>query len=258
MDNHTDSGSPAISLGMTENINPDRLRELERFAEIGRLSAVLLHEINNPLTAAMLWLEQCGAQQSPHIRYARSSMRLMHRYVEAARQQLRPESRYRNFCVQEELEQAGHVLAPLAKRRGIRLSFASADGCRLYGDPVKFQQIIANLVRNAIDAYDNCPPSRGHKPVRLDLRVCRDYLIIKVADRGCGMTDDQLKRLFEPFYSTKCPGGEGLGLGLFAVKRFVEKDFRGIINVTSSMRRGTTFTVRFRLVPREDGRRSSL
>ncbi len=252
MDNHADSRSQTISLGISDNVNPDRIRELERFAEIGRLSAVLLHEINNPLTAAMLWLEQCSGQQSPHIRYARSSMRLMHRYVEAARQQLRPESRYRNFCVQAELEQAGHVLAPLAKRRGIRLSLASGGGCKLYGDPVKFQQIIANLVRNAMDAYDNCPPSRDHKPVRLDLRVCQDYLVIKVTDRGCGMTGAQLKQLFEPFYSTKCRSGQGLGLGLFAVKRFIEKDFRGSIDVTSSRRRGTTFTVRFRRVPRKN------
>jgi two-component system C4-dicarboxylate transport sensor histidine kinase DctB len=251
MDDHTNSRPAAINLGTLDGVNPDRLGELERFAEIGRLSAVLLHEINNPLTAAMLWLEQCNGQQSPHIRYARSSVRLMHRYVEAARQQLRFENRYRNFCVQAELDQAGHVLEALAKRRGIRLSFAPAGGCKLYGDPVKFQQIIANLVRNAIDAYDNCPPSRGHKPVRLDLRVCQDYLVIKVADKGCGMSGDQLRRLFEPFYSTKRRGGQGLGLGLFAVKRFIEKDFRGTISVTSSKRRGTTFTVRFRLVPRQ-------
>lgn len=248
MDNHTTVRPVAIGVGISEKISPDRLQELERLAEIGRLSASLLHEINNPLTAAMIWLEQCNGQQ-PHIRHVRSSIRLLHRYVEAARQQLRRESRHRIFLVDTELEQARHILAPLALRRGVSLSFASAGDCRLYGDPVKFQQIIANLVRNAIDAYDDWPQNRGHKQVRLDLCIRQDYLVLKVSDRGCGITDEQLKRLFEPFYSTKCLAGKGLGLGLSAVKRFMENDFQGTITVRSSERGGTTFTAKFRLVP---------
>lgn len=236
-----------VDMEVPQTVNADRLKELERMAEIGRLSAGLLHEINNPLTAAMLWLEQCSEQQ-PHIRHARTSINLMRRYVEAARQQLRHEGGRRHFCIGSELEQARHVLAPLARSRGIRLSFSSAVDCTLYGDPVKFQQIIANLVRNAMDAYDNYPPSRGHRAVRLDLHVRQDHLIVVVSDRGCGMTGEQLKFIFEPFYSTKCRAGKGLGLGMSAVKRYVENDFQGTIRVRSSKRHGTTFTVRFRLV----------
>lgn len=235
----------AIGSGIAETISPDRLQELERLAEIGRLSASLLHEINNPLTAAMLWLEQCNGQH-PHIRHVRSSIRVLHRYVEAAKQQLRREGRHRTFRVDAELRQAHRVLEPLAAGRGVKLSFASAGGCRLYGDPVKFQQIIANLVRNAIDAYEDWPPGPGNRPVRLDLCLRQDYLILNVSDRGCGMTDEQLKRLFEPFYSTKCLAGKGLGLGLAAVKRFIENDFQGTITVRSSKHGGTTFTAKFR------------
>ena len=59
------SSSAVIGLALLGEINLERLRELEHFAEIGRLSASLLHEISNPLTAAMLWLEQYDNQHSP-------------------------------------------------------------------------------------------------------------------------------------------------------------------------------------------------
>ncbi len=237
-----------MGLGNSGKINPERLQELERFAEIGRLSASMLHEINNPLTAAMLWLEQCNVQQ-PHIQHARSSIHLLHRYVEAARQQLRREGRRRDFCVQSELEQAWHVLAPLARRREVSLRFASAEDCILHGDPVRFQQIIANLVRNAIDAYDNCPPGSRRKSVRLDVHARQDHLVIEVSDRGCGIASNQLERLFEPFYTTKGGTGLGLGIGLSAAKRSIETDFRGSIKVRSSKRRGTKFIVKLSTAP---------
>ncbi|MGH7193803.1 MAG: sensor histidine kinase, partial [Candidatus Saccharimonadales bacterium] len=234
-------GTPASG-----EVNRDRLLELERFAAIGRLSAVLLHEISNPLTAAALWLEQCGNHGSPHMSHVRRSVDLMQRYVEAARQQVRQGSGYQNFSVKDELEQTRQVLAPLARRHGIRLHFGPAEGFTLRGDPVKFQQIIANLVRNAMDSYDHCPAG-SYKPVCLDLRRRGGHMIMEVVDHGCGIDRKQLQQLFEPFYSTKGGTGRGLGLGLFAVKRSVERDFHGCIRVRSSRRRGTRFIIRIRL-----------
>lgn len=231
---------------MTEppHVSPDHMKELERFAEIGRLSAGLLHEISSPLTAAILWLEQCG-NHTPYIKHARHSIRVLQRYVEAARQQIRRESNFRDFALQPELDQVRQLLEPLARRRGISLRFAQTHGREPRGDPVKFQQIIANLVRNAIDAYDTCPPSRVHKPVRLVIRARPNRLIIEVSDRGCGIPPDQLDKLFEPFYSTKVGNGMGLGIGLSAVKRLIEDDFHGSIMATSSTGRGTRFTAVF-------------
>lgn len=226
--------------------SPEHLSELERFAEIGRLSASLLHEISNPLTSALIWLERCSAKQSPYISHVSASVRLLQRYVEAARQQVRRESRSGHFYVRSELEQVRHVLSALAATRGVSLRFEQPRGCKMYGDPVKFQQIIANLLRNAIDAYDS-RPAGGYKPVRLRLRVGRDFLVIEVSDRGCGIAEDQLEHIFRPFYSTKAADGMGLGIGLFAVKRSIEDDFGGSIRVVSSSRRGTKFTARLRI-----------
>lgn len=229
-------------------ISPDKLLELERFAEIGRLNASLLHEISNPLTAAMLWLEQYENRHSPNIRHVRRSIRLLQRYVEAARQQIRRESEYRNFRVQPEIEQVKQVLVPLARHKGVRLRFGQANGYKLHGDPVKFQQIIANLVNNAIDSYETVP-GRDNKTVVVSFRKDQDFLLIGVSDKGCGMTDKQLSRIFQPFYSTKSKTGRGVGIGLSVIKSYVETGFRGGIQVDNRRRQGTRFVIRLRMAP---------
>lgn len=236
-------------------IDYDRLSELERYAEIGRLNAGLLHEISNPLAAASLWLEQCRSKHSPHLRHVRSNIRTMQRYVEAARQQVRGESSCRDFRLQPELEQVRRLLDPLAQRRGVRLRFTSAmpaATCKLYGDPVKFQQIIANLVRNAIDSYITRPMQGSGNSVQVRLDANRDFVTLKISDQGSGMSGGQLARLFQPFYSTKYSAGRGLGIGLSTVKRYIETDFLGDIRVNSVPRQGTQFTVRLPRKPQAD------
>lgn len=248
---------PALALESVADINADSLFELERFAEIGRISAGWLHEISHPLTAALLWLEQCGQLDSPSLRRVRSSIRLLQRYVEAARQQVQRESNHHIFSVQPELDQVRHILSPLARRRGVRLQFSPGGGAKLYGDPVKFQQIVANLVRNAIDAYgsaDSMTPlalQTRYKPVQVRLERQQHYLMLEVNDQGCGITPAQMSQLFQPFYSTKRAAGSGLGLGLCVVKRHVEADFQGSIRVKSSPTNGTRFTVKLRLTPKK-------
>jgi signal transduction histidine kinase len=242
---NTDTNTATISIGRPDDNDADRLSELERFAEIGVLSAGLLHEISSPLSAALLWLEQCRGAQSPYMRHVRSSIHLIKDYVEAARQQVRRESRCRKFHVRTELEQVRSILEVMAARKGVSLVFARVGGYRLYGDPVKFQQILANLIRNAIDSYDSCPAG-GARPVYVKFRSKRSHLIVEVTDRGCGIASDQLSKLFQPFYSTKTGADRGLGIGLFSVKRSIEDDFRGDINVTSLPEKGTRFTARLR------------
>jgi two-component system C4-dicarboxylate transport sensor histidine kinase DctB len=257
-----------------DDVAVERLRTLEHFAELGRLSASLLHEISNPLTAAMLYLEQYDDQQSPYIRQVWHNMRLLQRYVEAARRQVRQESVTASFGVQAQLNQVRRLLTPLARRAGVQLRFQPAPNHKLYGDPVKFQHIITNLVINAIDAYgdsahltapqdkaavsdsmttiDQRGKASQNNEVTIECSSQQHWLIIRVTDHGSGLTDVELPRVFEPFYSTKIRttnsrGDHGLGLGLAVVKQYVERDFDGSISVTSGQKRGTEFTARLRM-----------
>jgi signal transduction histidine kinase len=226
-------------------ISGPELRELQRFAELGRLSASLLHEISNPLSAAMLNLE-LGDQQSRSVQRARRDMQTLKRYIEAARQQVRHQSQPTSFRVRPQLDQLKRIVIPLARKTGVRLDISPAPPCRLYGDPVKFQQIISNLIVNAIEAYDYSGAYDELRLVKVELAHKQGFLTVRVTDWGKGIDGAALPRLFDTFYTTKNQSGRGLGIGLAIVKQYVTTDFQGSIEVTSSKQRGTRFTARLR------------
>lgn len=236
-------------------ISAERLRELQRFAELGRVSAGLIHDISSPLTAAILHLEQEESRGVHSIRHARRSIRVLERYVEAARQQLRQESRNINFCVKEQLRQVRRVVLPTANKQHVRLYFEVNKKHRLIGDPIKFQQIMTNLIINSIDAYSGCRATTHEPTVRITVNACCKWLRIRVHDRGNGITTGQMPYLFEPFYSTKNPNAtSGLGIGLSTVKHHVEKDFGGEISVSSTIDNGTEFNIKLRRIsPKSNG-----
>jgi signal transduction histidine kinase len=217
------------------------LQELQRFAEIGRLSASLLHEMSNPLTAAMLHLEPTLTSSPSNIRHARQNMQVLQRYVEAARQQVKHASKPRLFSARSQLEQVRRILEPHARRHLVRLRFQMDASPRLFGDAIKFQQIVANLVKNAIDSYATVPD--GNRQVVICLQVVENALTITVTDQGLGMSPNELEQIFEPFYTTKVKAGHGLGIGLTIVKQFVEHDFGGSIIANSTYGSGTSFIV---------------
>jgi len=237
-------------IALVDEIGADRMREMQRFAELGRLSASLLHEISNPLTAAILHLEQHHDQASLNIRQVRRNIQLLQRYVEAARQQVRQESLPENFYVRAQLSQIRRLLTPLARRSGVRLRFSLPANYRLFGDPVKFQQIVSNLIVNAIDSYALDLSLQTQKIVLVTLSSRQHWIYLRVNDRGAGILPTELPYLFDPFYTTKARAGKGLGIGLTAVKQYVNNDFHGSIAVTSSKSRGTQFTVKLRATPR--------
>lgn len=170
----------------------DSLRELHRFAELGRLGASLLHEISTPLTIALLELEQVGEHTTPRIRIAYRNMKLLQSYVEAARQQLRQESQSCRFSVRRQFGQVKRVLQPYAVRARVNLEIELAGDYQLEGDPVKFQQIIANLISNAIDSYR---PLSGQPHLPIRIRVVREgaELLVEIRDHGVGMNTSELR-----------------------------------------------------------------
>lgn len=241
MNNPAGAAQPLLG---TPSLDGD-LQQLHHFAELGRLSASLLHEISNPLTAALLHLELID-QPSSEIRETKRNLQLLKRYVEAARQQARQTAQSTNFYVQPELNQLKRVVLPLARQAGVHLDMETMPQAQLYGDPVKFQHLVANLIVNAIQAYSGCDPFDQAALVRVSIYCTKDWLTVQVTDWGKGIAPSELPRVFEPFYTTKDEPGQGLGIGLAIVKQYVTEDFCGSIKVSSSRRLGTQFTVKLR------------
>ena len=220
--------------------------ELERFAEFGRVSATLLHEVANPLTAASLNLELFDGTESRTIARARKNLQQLERYVYAARQQLKSQGKLETFSVRNEFKRLSLVMEPIAIKNGVRISFESANNYKLFGDPVKFNQLLANLISNAIDAYENILTNEAQKTVQIKVKNSTKFLKLSIVDWGNGISQEAIPCLFNAFYTTKYSTDRGTGIGLTMVKRVVEEDFAGSIKVSSCSKNGTRFEIKLR------------
>lgn len=217
--------------------------ELERFAEFGRICANLLHEVASPLTAASLNLDLFDGSESKALLRARKNLHQLERYLNATRQQLKSQSKLENFSVRCEFKRLLLVMEPIATSKGISIVFDADDNYQLFGDPVKFTQVLANLISNSVDAYEGVTAEPSQKTIYVKVSASSKFLKLKVIDWGKGIEPEAMPWLFKPFYSTKSNTERGTGIGLTMVKRVVEEDFHGNINVVSNPRLGTRFII---------------
>jgi len=223
-----------------------QLIELQPFIDLGRIGTSLVHELTNPLTAALLCAGQLIEEHpSDMARETLASLHRLERYLLAARKQIKRESDLRLFSVGVELRQVVQMLQGRAWRAGVKLHVGRIPGVRLYGDAVKFDQILANVIANAIDAAGQAADVRK-RIVEIVVVPHKHGAHITVTDHGPGIKLSDMSELFKPFYSSKTSVRAGLGVGLALTKQYVENDFSGGIRVHSSARKGTSFRLRLR------------
>lgn len=141
----------------------------------------------------------------------------------------------------EELARTIQVFAHKVKKARVTLRVEHSEPLQLYGNPVKFNQLVLNLIANAIDAYETVEKSRKRE---IGIRLYRkdDAVCLTVQDWGSGIAAAHLGHIFEPYFTTKT-AEKGTGIGLFVCKNVTEQEFGGRIEVTSTEGVGTTFTV---------------
>jgi signal transduction histidine kinase len=228
-----------------EKAHVEKMLDLQRFAEFGRLSSTLLHELANPLTSVSLDLQQLeGKKRSKAISRAREGIAHMEQYVEAARRQLRNQSEIKLFDVASEIERVTGLLEAKARAQQVQLRLRLVKNVSLKGDSIRFNHIMSNLLTNAIDAYDDVVMDK-EKIVSVEMVQKGQMIEITVTDYGRGITEEQLPHLFEPFFTTKQSRGTGIGLAI--TKEAVEDAFQGTITAAYSKRQGTRFIVRLPL-----------
>ncbi|WP_437996146.1 response regulator [Sorangium sp. So ce185] len=168
--------------------------------------------------------------------------------IEASRMELHPES----FDVQVLLDEVTSTVRPLVAQRRNTLSIHRPDGpITLHADPRRTRQILYNLLSNAAKfTADGAVRVR----VSVEREAGRPALDLEVEDEGIGMTEEQLKRLFQPFVQADASTSRrygGTGLGLMITKRLVEL-MGGAIEVKSEVGKGSTFRVRLPLAAPPD------
>lgn len=230
-----------------KNLQAEKINQLYRLAEFGRLSSGIFHDLINPLTAVSLNLEQIKTETDSKIISAKSYLsqallatNKMERLITSIKKQISRENVIEVFSLNQEINQTIQILSYKSRKADVNIKFREDNEITMRGDALKFGQIIANLLANAIDACENAP----QKEILIDLTNYEDRIELKVKDSGIGISSEILAKIFEPFFSTKKIGCRGLGLGLASSKNIVENDFAGDIDVISEVNVGTTFTIK--------------
>ena len=230
----------------------EKMSQLYRFSEFGRLSSGIFHDLINPLTALAISFKQLQDTQNQDLQQAEQNLenglaaaRRMESFIQTIRKQLSHQETKVSFSLNEEIHGVVQLFEYKARHAKVVLHFVRQHDVQTFGNPLKFHQIVANLVSNAIDAYDGIPPETNKEHV-VEIRLAQHHDIarLEVQDWGQGIKPEILQKIFDPFFTTK-DTEKGTGIGLTTTKHIVEKDFAGTVMVVSKPGYGSTFTVEF-------------
>ncbi|HSQ55514.1 MAG TPA: ATP-binding protein [Gemmata sp.] len=213
----------------------------EQLAAVGRLAAGVGHEIRNPLTSIKMLVQSAleGRGQSDltteDLEVIEGAIRRMEGSLQTFLSFARPPKPQRDSIELLSIisEVLGLVRGRAGKQRVNTMVDAPKGPIRLTADPGQLQQVLINLVLNALDEMP------GGGTLRIVVRQSAHHVVIEVDDTGPGISPDMLPRLFEPFVSSK---ETGLGLGLVISRRIVE-DHGGTIKAQNQSGGGASFFV---------------
>jgi len=231
----------------------EQLRHVERLTTVGKLASGLAHELGSPLTVIQghaELLEAAGGESHDVPRAARIIAQQADRMTHLISQLLdfaRRQHPRADPCELSKLARdTASLLAPMAAKRGVELAITATPGLPdASGDAVQLQQVMTNLLLNALHAT----PAGGSIELAVGRTMANppadhggsagEYLVVSVCDAGHGISPGDIGRIFEPFFTTK-EVGEGTGLGL-SVSYGIIRDHGGWIAVDSDLRTGSRF-----------------
>jgi signal transduction histidine kinase/ActR/RegA family two-component response regulator len=219
--------------------------ELEAARRKDDFLAMLGHELRNPLAPILIAVEllaqnvAVGREREIIDRNTRHLAHIVDDLLDISRvTRGELELRRETVTLSAVLERAAELSAPLMSRRGHQLRIDRDDDVTLEGDHIRLAQVFGNLLTNAA----KFTPPGGE--IEVTVRRATGRVLVTVSDNGCGISSEQLTRIFEPFVQAERDAHRGgLGLGLAIVSNLVERH-GGTISVKSEgLGRGSAFTV---------------
>ncbi len=199
------------------------LGRMARLTTAGALGSAIVHEVSQPLATIATYAHACRSLLTPHMGALRETLGKLEAEVLRVGEIV---DRLRDFLSHGALRSVSLDLAEIAHRivaalddeahiRGVAVSVDAQPSPKVAGDRMQIEQVLVNLLRNAIDAAGE---SRD-KQVRVAIRRCDGEVQVEVEDSGPGVSPEISEHLFEPFETNK---PRGMGLGLSLSRRMVE------------------------------------
>ncbi len=227
----------------------NQLLRADRMATLGTLAAGVGHELNNILTVLQMTLELMRTRSKQNLPLRDSDMERLGtvaQHVGTHAKHLlnygRPGPQFaERIDLREIVKQTLEMLTVAGKAKMVELETSlPAEPVWVEVNRTRIEQVIVNLVGNAVDAVTEFPvrPRR----VRVAIEPAGDGRVsCSISDNGCGIPQDKIESVFNPYYTTK-PVGKGTGLGLAVVKNIVESYDGGKVSIISTVGAGTTVT----------------
>ncbi len=224
----------------------EALVHTEKMAALGRMSTAIVHEISQPLaameatlSAAELGLDQKDAATAKRLDKARGLIRRMQRTTKHLKSFARKDVAQLSLIdICAPVASALDLVAPRARAIGVVPVFHAPEGrVEVMAGAIRIEQVVANLLLNALDAVADIPEAQ----ITVTLTTDAGQAKLCVEDTGKGIADADLSKVGEPFFSTKL-SGSGLGLGL-AICKAILSDFNGTLDIRSNRDQGTRVTV---------------
>ena len=240
----------------------DELVQAGKLGMLGQMAAGMTHELNQPLTAvkafadnAVAFLDQDDApsvrENLRHISDACSRMaRLIGQLKGFARRSAGTgDDSVGPVDLAASIRNAALLLEADYRQHGATLALHAAASARVVGDAVRIEQVLVNLLKNALDAVAGCDERRVELVLSIDDTGEAPEAVVTITDSGPGIAPQARGRLFEPFFTTK-PSGQGLGLGL-AISSSIVQAMGGRLEAADAAG-GAQFTLRLPLLAAQD------
>lgn len=234
--------------------NRERLAHVSRLSTMGEMAAGIAHEINQPLTAVASYAQACINLIEHHVETLPPEFPIekissvLIKISEQARRASQVTDQIRTFVKQQKTHREALDLNHLIQEtvelanvdtrldyHGVKLNLTMEPKPQIQADPGQIQQVLLNLIRNAIDAM----AEQLNEPVCISSRwLDQQYIEVSVSDMGRGVLEENIENLFDPFFSTK---DAGMGMGL-PISQSILVTHGGDLNYSQGKPNGSVFS----------------
>ncbi|QQZ11240.1 ATP-binding protein [Heyndrickxia vini] len=219
-------------------LNEDLTIQSEKLSVIAQLSAAIAHEVRNPLTSISGFLQLLKERKELDLEYIRIIFSEIER-IELVLGELlmlsKPQSvSFQTFDILKTIDYVVALLISKANMDNVEINnHKSAEPLWIYGDENQLKQVLINILKNAMESI-------GYNG-KIEIVQCQsnNFVSLYIKDTGCGISEELLTKIGQPFYTTK---EKGTGLGLTTCFKIIE-NHKGKIHISSQLGIGTTFEI---------------